>query len=136
MSASSTQTFEYHVDVVAGDIDDLGHVNNAIYLKWVQAAVLRHWRNFAPKDVAAARQWVALAHDIRYLHPAFLNDHVVVRVLLEKLRGARAFYRTRIKRDDETLAIVASCWCCLDAASRKPVRLARDIVARFLPPDA
>jgi len=136
MSSLATNSYEYDLNVAAADIDELGHVNNAVYLTWVQAAVIRHWRRFAPKDVAAAHLWVALKHEISYRHPAFLNDHVVVRVVLQKLLGARAFYKTMIQHGDDVLAEVESCWCCLDSATRKPVRLTRDIVARFLPSEA
>jgi acyl-CoA thioester hydrolase len=135
MPAQSAQTYEYDVDVAADDIDEMGHVNNAVYLKWVQTAVLRHWYRFAPKEAVAAHLWVALKHEIRYRRPAFLNDHVVIRVVLEKLLGARAFYKTMVNHGDDVLAEVESCWCCLDSVTRKPVRLARDIVARFLPPE-
>lgn len=129
----SCYVIEYDVNVVAEDIDEMGHVNNAVYLKWVQAAVLHHWYRLAPREAVASHLWVALKHEIRYRHPAFLNDHIGVQVVLEKLQGARAFYETLILHGDEVLAEVKSCWCCLDAATRKPVRLARDIVARFLP---
>ncbi len=125
--------FDFPIDVADGDIDDMGHVNNAVYLRWVQTAVLRHWRRFAPREAVATRLWVALGHDIRYRRPALPHDHVVVRLLLEKLDGAKAFYRARIDRGDQTLAEIKSCWCCLDSVSKRPVRLARDIVARFLP---
>jgi acyl-CoA thioester hydrolase len=135
MSNQAPETDEYDVDVTADDIDELGHVNNAIYLTWVQAAVLQHWRRLVPKDVAAAHLWVALKHEISYRRPAFLNDHVVVRVVLEKVIGARAFYKTMVNHGNDVLVEVRSCWCCLDSATRKPVRLARDIIARFLPTD-
>ena len=79
---------------------------------------------------------MALKHEIGYRHPAFLNDHVIVKVALEKLLGARAFYKTMIRHGGDALAEVNSCWCCLDTVTRKPVRLARDIVARFLPAEA
>jgi acyl-CoA thioester hydrolase len=131
-----TSTYEYEVDVAASEIDEMGHVNNAVYLTWVQAAVLRHWRRLVPKEVAAAHLWVALKHEISYLRPAFIDDHIVVKVALQKLRGARAFYKTIINNGDDVLVEVESCWCCLDSATRKPVRLASDIVARFLPSDA
>ncbi|MBE0529957.1 MAG: acyl-CoA thioesterase [Rhodospirillales bacterium] len=136
MPQEAAQTYEYGVDVAADDIDEMGHVNNAVYLKWVQVAVLRHWHRLVPKEVVAAHLWVALKHEICYRHPAFLHDHVIVKVVLEKLLGARAFYKTMINRGDDILAEVESCWCCLDAVTKKPVRLARDIVARFLPSEA
>jgi acyl-CoA thioester hydrolase len=131
--ALTLTTYTYDVDVAADDIDELGHVNNAVYLTWVQAAVLGHWRRIVPQDVAAAHLWIALKHEIRYLRPAFLNDHVVVKVALEKYLGARAFYKTMINNGDKVLAEVQSCWCCLDATTKKPVRLARDIAGKVLP---
>jgi len=134
MPAQAAQIFEYDVDVVAGDIDEMDHVNNAVYLNWVQEAVLRHWRSIAPKEAVNSHVWVALKHEIRYIHPAFLNDHVVVRVILKKYQGARAFYKTLINRGDELLVEVDSSWACLDSVTKKPVRLARDIAARFFAP--
>jgi len=136
MPLLGANTYEYELDVVTGDIDEMGHVNNAVYLTWVQAAVVKHWRRFAPQEAAASHLWVALQHQISYLRPAFLDDHVVVRVVLQKMRGARAFYKTFINHGDDVLVEVESCWCCLDAVTRKPVRLASDIVALFLPVEA
>lgn len=133
MTNQAPQRDAYDVDVAPADIDELGHVNNAVYLTWVQEAVLCHWRRFAPKDAIASHVWVALQHQIRYRHPAFLDDHILVKVALNKLAGARAFYTTLITRGDDVLAEVQSCWCYLDAASRKPARIAREIVKCFLP---
>ena len=73
------------------DIDFMGHVNNASYLRWVQEAVIDHWRSLAPPDAVAAHLWVALKHEITYRRPTFLGDAVVASVLLEKIHGARAF---------------------------------------------
>jgi acyl-CoA thioester hydrolase len=133
MPQQSTQVCDFDVDVAACDIDELGHVNNAVYLTWVQKAVLHHWNRFASKEAVSRFLWVALAHQIRYRHPAYLNEHVVVRVALEKILGARAFYKSVVSHGDQVLAEVESSWCCIDAATRKPVRLARELVARFMP---
>ena len=136
MPTDAARTQDYCVDIVAEDIDHMGHVNNAVYLKWVQAAVIRHWERVAPSEAIAGHLWVALKHEISYRRPAFLNDKVVATVVLQKIQGARAFYKTMIHRGEEVLVEVESSWCCLDAITRKPARLARDIVARFLPPEA
>lgn len=109
----------------------MGHVNNASYLKWVQAAVISHWQRLAPAEAVAQHLWVALKHEITYRRPAFLDDEVVATVLLEKVQGARAFYATIIKRGSEVLAEVQSSWCCLDAETLKPSRLAKDVIDRF-----
>jgi acyl-CoA thioester hydrolase len=122
----------YAIGVDPADIDFMGHVNNASYLKWVQAAVIDHWRSLAPAEAVAGHLWVALKHEITYRKPGFLGDDVVATVLLEKVQGARAFYETIIKRGEDVLAEVKSSWCCLDAVTMRPARLARDLVDRFL----
>ena len=131
VNKASPHTFAIAVD--PADIDFMGHVNNASYLKWVQDAVIDHWRSLAPAEAVAQHLWVALKHEITYLRPTFLDDDVVATVLLERFQGARAFYDTVIRRGEEVLAEVKSSWCCIDADTLRPTRLARDIVARFIP---
>lgn len=121
----------HSIAIAASDIDFMGHVNNANYLTWVQDAVVAHWQKFAPSEAVAAHLWVAIKHEITYRKPAFLNDDVIAEVLLEKVHGARAFYSTIIRRGEEVLAEVQSSWCCIDADTLRPTRLAKDIVARF-----
>lgn len=128
---SQAVPYEYRIDVAQDDIDFMGHVNNASYLKWVQEAVISHWQALAPVEAVAGHLWVALKHEITYRRPAFLEDDVVATVLLEKVQGARAFYETVIRRGGEVLAEVKSSWCCLDAETLRPARPARDVIDRF-----
>ena len=121
----------YRIGVDPSDIDFMGHVNNARYLNWVQEAVISHWQKIAPPEALAKHLWVALKHEITYRRPAFLNDDVVATVILEKVHGARVFYETMIKRGEEVLAEVRSSWCCVDAQTLRPTRLANEIVLRF-----
>lgn len=125
----------YPVGIHPDDIDFMGHVNNASYLRWVQDAVLDHWRALAPAEAVTQHLWVALKHEITYRKPTFLNDEVIATVLLEKVQGARAFYETVIRRGEEVLAEVKSSWCCIDADTLRPARLAREVIQRFFPGD-
>jgi acyl-CoA thioester hydrolase len=124
---------QYPIGIDPADIDFMGHVNNASYLKWVQEAVISHWKKLAPPEAVAAHLWVALKHEITYRKPTFLDDDVIATVLLEKVQGARAFYATVIRRGEEVLAEVKSSWCCLDAKTLRPARLAKDVIERFFP---
>lgn len=122
---------DHSIRVATGDIDFMGHVNNANYLTWVQEAVLAHWRAIAPPQAVAGHLWVALKHEITYRRPALLDDDVVATVVLERIHGARAFYDTVIKRGEDVLAEVKSSWCCVAADTLRPARIARDVAARF-----
>ena len=37
------------------------------------------------------------------------------------------------KRGEQVIAEVKSTWCCIDVATMRPARLARDVVSLFLP---
>ncbi|WP_188056023.1 MULTISPECIES: acyl-CoA thioesterase [unclassified Sphingosinithalassobacter] len=133
MSAETPHVHEHPIDVRPEDIDFMGHVNNAVYLTWVQDAVIDYWRRVAPAEAVAQHLWVALKHEITYRKPAFLNDNVVAHVVAEGVQGARTFFSTIIKRGEDVLAEVQSSWCCLDAETKRPARLARSVVQRFVP---
>ena len=128
----SSAAFHHPIGILPADIDHMGHVNNSVYLKWVQEAVIRYWESLAPPDAVARHLWVALSHDIQYRRPAFLDDIVVADVIANRIEGAKAFFTTVIKRGEDVVAEVTSSWCCLDAVTRRPARLARDIAVRFL----
>ena len=85
-------THSFKIGIDPGDIDFMGHVNNAVYLKWVQDAVVSHWQKLAPAEAVAKHLWVALKHEITYRKPAFRDDELFASVVLEKVHGARAFY--------------------------------------------
>jgi acyl-CoA thioester hydrolase len=125
--------YRHAITIAPADIDHMGHVNNAVYLRWVQEAVVRYWETVAPVEAVAQHLWVALKHEISYRKPAFLDDGVVAEVIAEGAKGARTFFSTVFKRGEEIVAEVSSSWCCLDAATLRPARLARDVAARFLP---
>ena len=125
--------FRHAIGIRPDDIDHMGHVNNSVYLRWVQDAVTRYWEAVAPAEAVARHLWVALKHEISYRRPAFLEDGLVAEVIAEGMQGARSQFTTCIRRGEELLAEVRSSWCCLDSATLRPARLARDVVERFLP---
>ena len=129
-----TSTPHYHpITIIPTDIDFMGHVNNARYLSWVQDAVLSHWHKLAPAEAVAAHGWVALKHEITYRKPAFLDDEVMAKVVLESIQGARAFYETVVKRGEDVLAEIKSSWCFIDSETLRPARIGKEIAAFFFP---
>ncbi len=124
---------QHPLAVNPNDIDHMGHVNNAVYLNWVQDAVVAYWERTAPAEAVARHLWVALKHEITYRRPAFLDDQIVATVVAERVEGVRAYFSTLIRRGEEVLVEVKSTWCSLDSITRRPARLARDVVRHFLP---
>src|SRR6476620_265096 len=100
--------FRHPVAIEPADIDQMGHVNNAVYLKWVQEAVVDYWRSVAPHDAVAAHLWVALKHVITCLTPTCLQDRVVADVVAERVPGARAMVTTGLRRGEDVLSEIKS----------------------------
>ena len=123
---------QHEIAIEPDDIDFMGHVNNAVYLNWVQDAVVAYWNKVAPAEDVARHLWVALKHEITYRRPAFLDDDIVATVVAERVEGARALFRTFIKRGEDVLAEVKSTWCSLDSSTMRPMRIARHVSNRFL----
>src|ERR1022692_2221190 len=75
----ATQAFEIVLPVEPADLDQLRHVNNVTYLRWVQEAAVAHWTAVASAADQAKVLWIVLRHEIDYLQPAFLGDGIVAR---------------------------------------------------------
>nr|WP_313442405.1 thioesterase family protein [Novosphingobium sp.] len=130
---NSTHMHDFPLTIHIDDIDFMGHVNNSIYLKWVQLAVIDHWQRVASPDAIATYLWIALRHEITYRKPAILSDRLTANVVLQQVRRESAFYETAIRRGSDVIAEVKSRWCCIDAVSRCPVRVPAPVMACFFP---
>jgi acyl-CoA thioester hydrolase len=127
-------TFDHPITISETDIDHMGHVNNTVYLQWVQDAVVQYWLQVSPPGVQDGILWVALQHQITYRMPLFLGDTVAALVTATGTRGSRASFTTVIKRGGDVAAEIQSSWCCVDASTRRPRRIADEIARIFLPP--
>lgn len=125
--------YEIEIEVNESDIDQLGHVNNTVYLRWVQDAATAHWSIIASEEEQKSLLWVVVKHEIEYKRPAFLHDRIVAQTWLGGLTRRHFERFTKIKRfsDGKLLASALTVWCPVDAKSKKPVRPSEEIKAKF-----
>ena len=115
------------------DIDELGHVNNAVYLRWIQAVAVAHWQAVAPADHQARYIWVVSRHEIDYLAPTLPGEALTAVTWVGTPRGARFDRHVEISSEDGLLRCRAlTVWALLDAASRRLVRVPAEVAAPFL----
>jgi acyl-CoA thioester hydrolase len=124
--------FHLPIKVIAEDIDELNHVNNIVYLRYVQDAAIGHWKT-VPETIASQIIWVARRHEIDYLKPAFLDDELVVKTWVETFIGVKSLRHCEIMRGDEVLARSVTHWIALDARTFRPKRITEEIVKQFYP---
>lgn len=125
------EVFKWFIVAESEDIDHLDHVNNASYLKWIQAAVTAQWEARATPSMLEKYLWMATRHEIDYRQQAFLKDKLCVDVILRKVRGVRAYYDMIISRGDVIVVEAKSVWCCISASTWKPVRIRKEMIDDF-----
>ncbi|HVK12182.1 MAG TPA: thioesterase family protein [Gemmataceae bacterium] len=121
----SNQTYEMSVRVQPQDVDGLNHVNNIVYLRWVQDVAIAHWRAIAPPEDQAELIWVVHRHEIDYLSPAFPNDELILHTRVGDAVGLRFERLTEILRagDCKVLAKARTLWVPADPKSGRPKRV-------------
>jgi acyl-CoA thioester hydrolase len=129
----STERFDLPITVDQNDIDVLGHVNNTIYLRWVQEAAVAHWTATATEEQYNAVIWVVVRHEIDYLASIKLGEAVTARTWVGTTVKNYFERFTEIIRtaDGKVLARVRTLWCPLDKKSGRPTRVGDDIRTRF-----
>ena len=129
----SSASFEHLVAVQSADIDVMGHVNNIVYLHWVQEVATFHWRSLASIDDQKAVLWVVSRHEIDYKRPALLGDEVLLRTWVGNVKGVTYERHTHIQRacDEEVLAVARTLWIPVNAQTRRPQRLSAALRAQF-----
>lgn len=115
------------------DFDELGHVNNAVYLRWAQEIAVAHWRAAAGEELKRRWLWVVLRHEIDYRDPILPGDPVEGRTWLGAADGARfdRFADIRKPGAARPSAAVKSTWVMIDAQTRKPRRVGADVLSAF-----
>jgi acyl-CoA thioester hydrolase len=121
------------VPVLPADIDEQNHVNNTVYLRWVQDVATAHWRALASSEAQTAIGWVVLRHEIDYKMPATLNDEIVLRTWVGKATRLTFERFTEIRRasDRQILSQARTLWCPIDMQNGRPMRVPAELRAQF-----
>ena len=130
----AAEIFIQRFPVEAGDIDELGHVNNTVYLRWAQDIATAHWRARAGDDAVAAYVWVVLRHEVDYRNALRLGDAAEVRTFVDEAPRGPAWARfvdVYKAGGDKPAVQIKSNWCLLDAATRRVKRVPPELAARF-----
>ena len=129
----AAQPFELAIAVEPADIDQLGHVNNVIYLRWVQEAAVAHWTAAAPLAEQAKLLWVVVRHELDYKQAAFLGDGIIARTWVGTASRIRFERHTEIVRagDGAILAQALTTWCPIDSRTGRPASVSAAVRASF-----
>lgn len=124
---------EIEIDVQTSDIDELGHVNNVVYLRWVQDAATAHWGILATAEQKNALLWVVRKHEIEYKRAALEGDTIIARTWVGVASGRTFERHTELLRaaDSKLLARARTLWTPVDRSSGKTIHPGPDVYALF-----
>lgn len=136
----TTQVYRWEFTVGGDALDENGHVNNVVYVQWMQDVATRHADSAgctaATKSAGAV--WVARSHKIEYLRPAFAGDPVAALTWVVNFRRVTSLRKYRFVRtsDNAVLARGETDWVFVDAATGRPRTIPKDVSGAFRIPAA
>jgi acyl-CoA thioester hydrolase len=129
-----SSVFELTVAVLSSDIDAQNHVNNTVYVRWVQEIATAHWEAVASAEAQKKVSWVVVRHEIDYKAPAMPGDEILLRTWVGKATRATFERFTEIRRTsagNQLLSHARTLWCPVDPRTGRVMRVSDDVRAQF-----
>jgi acyl-CoA thioester hydrolase len=128
-----TNTYTHHISVSPADIDAMGHVNNVVYVRYVQEAATAHWQAVASEGLKTSVLWVVLRHEIDYLAPAFGGENLCAKTWVGETVGVKSIRFVEITNaSGKVIAKASTVWCMLDSTTLKPKRIEPIMMQPFM----
>jgi acyl-CoA thioester hydrolase len=116
------------------DIDELGHVNNAVWVRWIQDMATAHWAAQAMPEHIDAYIWVVVRHEIDYRGNLKVGESVEARTWIEEPpKGAKFDRHVAFMKGGKMLVQAKTTWAIIDKTTQRILRVPKDVTVRFLP---
>lgn len=128
--------FEMAFTAAPEHIDELGHVNNAVWVQWMEQVAVAHWRSVADAEHQDAYFWVVVRHEIDYLRAVLEGERITARTWVgDNLKGAKFDRHIEfVGTDGKPRVRSRTDWAIIDKASGRPIRIPPEVVAPFTSP--
>lgn len=125
--------FNYKILVKQSDIDDLNHVNNAVYVQWMDEVARAHWTFLTKNTDVSEFIWVVNKHEIEYKNQAVLGDEITAKTYVGDTKGVTSIRHIEFYKANVLLVKSKTTWVLLNAKSFKPTRIRENITNLLLP---
>ncbi|MEW6028293.1 MAG: acyl-CoA thioesterase [Chloroflexota bacterium] len=132
MSLSPIYTKTIHIPDDA--IDENGHVNNVVYVQWMQDIAVEHYASIGGIEAQGSdATWVVREHKIEYLLPAFAGEEIEIKTWVENIRRVRSLrkYEFVRKSDGKTLVKGETDWVFVDVKTGSPRAVPETVIDIF-----
>jgi acyl-CoA thioester hydrolase len=126
--------FTLKITVSSKDIDTLQHVNNLIYVKWMDKIATEHYAFLTKDNPLPQYVWVVTRHEIDYLKQAVLGDEITVKTWVGETKGITSIRFMNFYKDNILLVKAKTVWVMLDSKTFKPTRIRENVLKVLQPP--
>ncbi len=123
--------FSHEFSVDTSDIDELGHVNNIAYVRWVQEVAIAHWLEATTAEQQAKFIWIMLRHEIDYKKQAFAGEGITATTWVGEWTAVTCERFVEFTRGADLLAKSRTVWCLIDRQTSKPTRISAELKELF-----
>ena len=126
--------FQLPITATDADIDELDHVSNLVYLRWVLEAATAHssakgWGHPEYRELGGV--FIVRRHELDYLAPVLRGEHVIAETWVASWKGASCVRATEIKRGEQVVLRAATTWAFVSLTSGRPQRIPEELLAAF-----
>lgn len=118
-----SSTYSKNITIPPTAIDENGHVNNVVYVQWMQDIAVEHYASLGGIEAQGADStWVVRQHSIEYLLPAFAGEEIEIRTWVENIRKVRSLRKYEFVRmsDGKVLVKGETDWVFVDVKTGSP----------------
>lgn len=115
-------------------IDGNGHVNNVVYVQWMQDIAVEHYASIGGVEAQGPdATWVVREHKVEYLLPAFEGEEIEVRTWVEDVRRVRSLrkYECVRRSDGRVLVKGETDWVFVDVKTGRPQAVPQKVIETF-----
>ncbi|MAD98664.1 MAG: thioesterase [Flavobacteriaceae bacterium] len=126
--------YSIEIEVMEEHLDALNHVNNAVYVKWMEDVAGSHWKHLTRNYDLDHYIWVVLRHEIDYKAQATLGDVIIGKTRVGDSKGFTSERFIEFYKNDQLLVKAKTTWAMLHRSTYKPARIREDVL-QVLNPD-
>jgi acyl-CoA thioester hydrolase len=128
------QRFSIPITATAADIDEVGHVSNLVYLRWVQDVALAHshargWDMARYRELGAV--FLVRRHEIDYVAQVLVGEELVAETWVEDWRLASCIRKTELRRGAQVVARAATTWALISMTTGRPQKITDELKTLF-----
>ena len=120
--------YSFTKKVTEDHLDEFKHVNNVVYVSFIQEAADKHWQLLVAKQPDFAYIWFIVRHEIDYKQQAFLGDELTIKTWVGETKGIKSVRHVEILKGETLLVKCQTTYCMLTKDTRKPTRITDDVL--------